>query len=116
MSADLHPRQSSKATLVEAFARLTPDERQLLTCALAGNHPESLAPLRMEVLRGLAKADGNAALGERPYYVPSEVARELNIERIEVLDFAMRHNIPIYQGRLSWPHFRAAWESSHVGS
>ena len=49
--------QSDRDTLTEAFAMLTPDERQLLTCALAGNHPEWLAPLRMEVLRGLAKAD-----------------------------------------------------------
>lgn len=51
------PDQSDRATLVEAFARLTAGERQLLVCALAGNHPPRLAPLRMEVLRGLAKAD-----------------------------------------------------------
>ena len=51
------PSQSERATLVAAFSRLTADERQLLICALAGNFPERLAPLRMEVLRGLANAD-----------------------------------------------------------
>ena len=49
--------QSDRDTLIAAFAMLTPAERQLITCALAGNHPERLAPLRMEVLRGLARAD-----------------------------------------------------------
>lgn len=43
--------------LVAAFSHLTQDERQLLTCALAGNHPLRLAPLRMPVLRALARAD-----------------------------------------------------------
>lgn len=46
--------------LRESFALLTPDERQLLTCALAGNHPDRLAPLRTSVLRGLAYADMSA--------------------------------------------------------
>lgn len=39
------------------FAGLTPEQRQLLTCALAGNHPERLASERMPVLRMLARAD-----------------------------------------------------------
>lgn len=52
--------QSERSTLIDAFSRLTNDERQLLVCALAGNYPERLAPLRMEVLRGLAKADREA--------------------------------------------------------
>jgi hypothetical protein len=52
--------QSDRDTLTAAFAMLTPDERQLLTCALAGNHPDQLAHLRMEVLRGLARADGGS--------------------------------------------------------
>lgn len=43
--------------LVSAFAALDSRERQLLTCALAGNYPESMADLRMPVLRALAEAD-----------------------------------------------------------
>lgn len=49
--------------LERAFAELNAGERQLLTCALAGNHPPHLAPFRMPVLRALAKAD-RAARGE----------------------------------------------------
>jgi hypothetical protein len=48
---------SERDTLVAAFSLLTASERQLLICALAGNFPPKLAHLRMEVLRGLAKAD-----------------------------------------------------------
>lgn len=40
-----------------AFDLLTPDERQLLTCALAGNHPPRLAYLRVPILRSLAVVD-----------------------------------------------------------
>jgi hypothetical protein len=43
--------------LVQAFDLLLPDERQLLTAALAGNHPAALDDLRVPVLRALAKAD-----------------------------------------------------------
>ena len=51
--------QNERSTaLFYAFQRLTADERQLLICALAGNHPPKLAHLRMPVLRALAKADG----------------------------------------------------------
>lgn len=46
-----------KDRLEAAFGHLTPDERQLLTCALAGNFPTRLSSLRMPVLRALAKAD-----------------------------------------------------------
>jgi hypothetical protein len=42
------------------FKALTQDQRQLLVCALAGNHPPRLAHLRMDVLRMLAKADRSA--------------------------------------------------------
>ena len=48
---------SDHLTLEEAFELLHPDERQLLTCALAGNHPPHLAHLRMPILRALAKCD-----------------------------------------------------------
>ena len=43
--------------LREAFCRLTANERQLLTCALAGNHPDALSILRPSVIRALAWAD-----------------------------------------------------------
>ena len=49
--------QHRRERLSKAFALLNPDERQLLTCALAGNHPPALASLRMPVLRALARAD-----------------------------------------------------------
>lgn len=49
--------QTDSDRLTEAFGKLTGPERQLLTCALAGNHPAKLAHLRMPVLRALAKAD-----------------------------------------------------------
>ncbi len=42
--------------LAQAFRLLSAPERQLLVCALAGNHPPHLSELRMPVLRGLAKA------------------------------------------------------------
>ena len=47
----------SEDRLVQAFDLLLPDERQLLTAALAGNHPAVLDDLRVPVLRALAKAD-----------------------------------------------------------
>lgn len=48
---------SNRTRLQDAFSRLTPHERRLLTCALAGNHPEQYAPLRPSVIRALAWAD-----------------------------------------------------------
>jgi hypothetical protein len=54
------PRQSDRDVLTQAFAMLTPDERQLIGCALAGNYPPHLSGLRAEVIRGLAKADLDA--------------------------------------------------------
>ncbi len=44
--------------LADAFGRLSSPERQLIVCALAGNHPENLRARRIPVLRGLAKAGG----------------------------------------------------------
>lgn len=46
---------SNRETLDYVFALLTDGERQLLICALAGNHPDRLRPLRPEVLRSLAR-------------------------------------------------------------
>jgi hypothetical protein len=46
-----------QARLNAAFERLTVSERQLLTAALAGNHPEHLAYLRDGVIRALARPD-----------------------------------------------------------
>jgi hypothetical protein len=46
--------------LARAFGLLSVEERQMLICALAGNFPERFSDLRMPVLRGLAKADGDA--------------------------------------------------------
>lgn len=54
--AEEHPVGESGDRLTLVFKRLTEDERQLLTCALAGNHPPRLNDLRIPVLRGLAKA------------------------------------------------------------
>lgn len=48
---------SDRDRLRVAFCRLTATERQLLTCALAGNHPPKFGDLRMPVLRALAWAD-----------------------------------------------------------
>jgi len=48
--------QSDSDRLGDAFGALTGPERQLLVCALAGNHPPNLAVLRAPVLRGLARA------------------------------------------------------------
>jgi hypothetical protein len=45
---------------------LSGPERQLLTCALAGNHPPFLGPLRMPVLRALARADGLQRRSDTP--------------------------------------------------
>jgi len=47
---------SDSDRLAEAFSRLSGPERQLLVCALAGNHPDGLAQLRPAMIRGLAKA------------------------------------------------------------
>lgn len=55
--SDTHENQRER--LYGAFSALTADERQLLTCALAGNHPPKLAHLRMPVLRSLARANGD---------------------------------------------------------
>lgn len=52
-----YPTAADARRLTAAFLALSPGERQLLLCALAGNHPPKLAELRMPVLRGLAKAD-----------------------------------------------------------
>jgi hypothetical protein len=49
--------QNDTDRLAEVFRQLSGPERQLLVCALAGNHPPNLAPIRPRVLRGLAKAD-----------------------------------------------------------
>lgn len=43
--------------LHKAFGLLTPHERQLLTCALAGNHPGRYDELRPSVIRALAWID-----------------------------------------------------------
>lgn len=56
MDEHAQPEQSDSERLAEAFARLTGPERQLLVCALAGNHPPGLAKLRPPVLRALATA------------------------------------------------------------
>lgn len=57
--------QSDTDRLAEAFRMLSGPERQLLTCALAGNHPTQLAPLRPSMLRGLAKADARLTQAQR---------------------------------------------------
>lgn len=54
---DDRKERDRRERLSKAFALLNPDERQLLTCALAGNHPSGLASLRMPVLRALARAE-----------------------------------------------------------
>lgn len=60
------PSQSdSTDRLAEAFGQLTGPERQLLVCALAGNHPPGLAELRPPVLRGLIKAGSRLTAGLR---------------------------------------------------
>lgn len=46
--------------LTEAFKQLDVRELQLLTCALAGNHPPQLADLRRDVIKALAKAERGA--------------------------------------------------------
>lgn len=56
---------SDSDRLADAFGRLTGPERQLLVCALAGNHPPSLAELRLPVLRGLAKARSRLTAEQR---------------------------------------------------
>lgn len=56
--------------LDRAFCYLTPDERQVLTCALAGNHPERLAIHRAALIRALARADNRG--GELPVPRASE--------------------------------------------
>jgi hypothetical protein len=43
--------------LADAFRQLEPRERQLLTAALAGNHPDGLSDLRPDVIRALATAE-----------------------------------------------------------
>lgn len=43
--------------LAVVFSQLTRPERQLLTAALAGNHPQSLSECRRDVIAGLARAD-----------------------------------------------------------
>lgn len=57
-------RETAEAILTpfaeNPFQLLTADQRQLLVCALAGNHPPKLAHLRMDVLRDLARADREA--------------------------------------------------------
>lgn len=55
-------QQSPRPTLRAAFAKLTYAERHLLTCALAGNHPDRYAHLRPEIIRALADVE-NPAFG-----------------------------------------------------
>lgn len=56
-ASEVEDTQREFSRVVGAFRRFTKDERQLLLCALAGNHPERLAPLRPKTLRALARAD-----------------------------------------------------------
>lgn len=49
--------QAPRDRLTEAFRRLEPNERQLLTAALAGNHAAGLSYLRPDVIAALARAD-----------------------------------------------------------
>lgn len=64
MSDQTHPRQrdifelSDSERLERVFAGLSSLERQLLVCALAGDHPLVLTALRPPVLRALSKTGG----------------------------------------------------------
>lgn len=51
-------------------------------------------------------------MGNPPYVTPSEAARKLHIERIDVVRFCLAHDVPVYQGRMSWPQLEAAWEQT----
>ena len=55
---------SNLHTLEEVLAGLSPDVRQLLTCALAGNHPDALSHLRDPVIRSLARADTSSVVAQ----------------------------------------------------
>lgn len=54
---DLATEELLRERLIYAFSCLRDEERQLLTSALAGNHPEALAHVRPTVIRALALAD-----------------------------------------------------------
>lgn len=51
---------AAERAMKNPFILLSADVRQLLTCVLAGNHPDSLDHLREPVVRALAQADMEA--------------------------------------------------------
>jgi hypothetical protein len=57
--------RNREMAMTDLFAQLSAPERQLLVCALAGNHPPSLAHLRVPVLRALARVGSQLTVRQR---------------------------------------------------
>lgn len=65
--------------VLEHSLTVTPDELQCLVCAMAGNFPERFGPIRMDLLRKLAKAQRTDARGA--------------VSRVEALEAAIREHL-----------------------
>lgn len=49
-----------------------------------------------------------------PWLTPTEIGRELGMERKEVIDTCMATGVPVYMGRISLPEFRSALDETRV--